>query len=147
MSLKLEKNQTGIAGEFYVAGELSWLGYNVTITFGHTKSVDLLIQKQHETFAIQVKSIQATKSICWTIDKTKVFNDHYYVLVNLHVNYPERKPAFFVLKGHEVKTMFTDTLKAGEKRTYLDYRRLKLLPEFENRWHIFGQATETEINN
>ena len=144
MSLKLEKNQTGIAGEFYVAGELSRLGYNVTITFGNTKSVDLLIQKEHETFAIQVKSIQATKSICWNIDKTKVFNDHYYILVNLHVDYPKRKPEFFVLKGNEVMTMFTDTPKAGEKRTYLDYRRLKLLHEFENRWHIFGQATQTE---
>jgi len=143
MSIKLEKNLTGIAGEFYVAGELSRLGYNVTVTFGNTKSVDLLIQKDHSVFAVQVKSIQATRSICWNIDKTKVFPDHYYVLVNLHVDHPERKPEFFILKGVEVISVFTDTPKAGEKRAYLDYKKLLEMPVYKDRWDIFGQPSET----
>ena len=142
MSIKLEKNQTGIAGEFYVAGELSRLGYNVTVTFGNTKSVDLLIQKDQAVFAIQVKAIQATKSICWNIDKTKVLAGHFYVLVNLHVDHPEMKPEFFVLTGDEVKTMFKDTPKAGEKRAYLDYKALLKLPAYKDRWDIFGHPSE-----
>lgn len=142
MSIKLEKNQTGIAGEFYVAGELSRLGYNVTVTFGNTKAVDLLIQKEQAVFAIQVKSIQATRSICWNIDKTKVFADHYYVLVNLHVDYPEKKPDFFVLTGKEVIFLFKDTPKAGEKRAYLDYKQLLKLPVYQDRWNIFGQPSQ-----
>ncbi|RFZ91221.1 hypothetical protein D0C36_20000 [Mucilaginibacter conchicola] len=142
MSVKLEKNQTGIAGEFYVAGELSRFGYNVTITFGNTKSVDLLIQKDNVVFAIQVKAIQATKSICWNIDKTKVFPNHYYVLVNLHVDHPERKPEFFVLTGNEVISLFKDTPKAGGKRAYLDYKHLLGLSVYKDRWEIFGRPSE-----
>lgn len=141
--MKLEKNQTGIAGEFYVAGELSRMGYNVTLTFGNTKAVDLLIQKEQLTYAIQVKSIQATKSLCWNIDKTKVLTDHYYVLVNLHVDHPEEKPEFFVLKGDEVLVLFCDTPKAGAKRAYLDYKKVKQLNIYKNRWTIFGQPSET----
>ncbi len=43
--LKLEKSQTGIASEFYVAGELSRRGYNITLTFENTKGIDLWVQK------------------------------------------------------------------------------------------------------
>lgn len=68
----LEKQQTGIACEYYVAGELSRMGYNVSLTFGNTKSIDLLVEKDDTTLAIQVKGIQRTKSICWNFDKTKV---------------------------------------------------------------------------
>ena len=145
MSLKLEKNQTGIAGEFYAAGELSRFGYNVTITFGNTKSVDLLIQKDQAVYAIQVKSIQASSSICWNIDKTKVFPDHYYVLINLHVDQPSRKPEFFILKGTEVIGMFKDTPKAGNKRAYLDYKKLLQIDGFQDRWEVFGQPSEVVL--
>lgn len=139
MTIKLEKSQTGIAGEFYVAGELSRLGYNVTVTFGNTKSIDLLIQKENKIFAVQVKSIQTTKSICWNVDKTKVKPEHYFVLVNLHVDIPDNKPEFFILSGNEVNTLFQDTKKAGEKRAYLDYNKVKGLRLYNNRWSIFGQ--------
>ena len=69
--MALEKSQTGIASEFYVAGELSRLGYDVTITFGNTKSIDLLVHKDDQVYAIQVKGIQQTKSICWNLNKTR----------------------------------------------------------------------------
>jgi len=143
MPIKLEKNQTGIAGEFYVAGELSRRGYNVTVTFGNTKSVDLLVQKDRAVFAIQVKTIQATKSICWNIDKTKVLGDHYYVLVNLHADHPEMKPEFFVLTGPEAITLFKDTPKAGNRRAYLDYKQLLKLTGYKDRWEVFGQPNQT----
>ncbi len=140
MTIKLEKNQTGIAGEFYVAGELSRLGFNVTLTFGNTKAIDLLVQKNNSVYSIQVKSIQSSRSICWNIDKTKVFSDHYYVLVNLHVDNPERKPDFFVLTGTEVLILFKNTPKEGEKRTYLDYLKLLESPQYKDRWDVFEQS-------
>lgn len=90
----LEKQQTGIASEYYVAGELSRLGYNVSLTFGNTKSIDLLIEKDDHTVAIQVKGIQRTKSICWNLDKTKVKPNILYILVNLHVDQINEKPEF-----------------------------------------------------
>jgi len=139
MSIKLEKSQTGIASEFYVAGELYRLGYNVTITFGNTKAIDLLIQKDLEVYKVQVKGIQTTKSICWNVDKTKVTGDLYFVLINLHVDQPKQKPEFFILTGNEVIELFKDTKSSGQKRTYLDYKKIKTLKIHQDRWQIFGQ--------
>ena len=140
--IKLEKNQTGIACEFYVAGELSRLGYNVTVTFGNTKSIDLLVSKNEETFAVQVKGIQSTASICWNLDKTKLQDKKIVmVLVNLHVDNPSAKPDFFVLTQPEALKLFKDTPKEGQKRTYLDYNTIKRLNIYESRWDVFEKQT------
>lgn len=137
--LKLEKSQTGIASEFYVAGELSRRGYNVTLTLGNTKAIDLLVQKGIDIFQIQVKGIQRTKSICWNIDKTKINDDIYYVLVNLHADQPAEKPEFFLLTGQDTRKLFKPTTKADEKWAYLDYGTLKKLSIYKDRWDVFGK--------
>ncbi len=132
--IKLERNQTGIASEFYAAGELSRLGYNVTLTFGNTKSIDLIIEKNGNAIPIQVKGIQKTKSICWNIDKTKVKSNIFYILVNLHVDNIDAKPEFFVLTSNEIYEYFKDSKKQGEKRAYLDYKQAKRVDGLENNW-------------
>ena len=132
--LKLQRTQTGIAAEYYVAGELSRLGYNVTFTFGNTKSIDLLIEKDDTIIAIQVKGIQRTKSICWNLDKTKVKANIFYVLVNLHIDTPSAKPEFFVLSSNEALELFTSPPKLGDKRAYLDYKKLKNLEIHQDKW-------------
>lgn len=133
--LKLQRTQTGIAAEYYVAGELSRLGYNVTFTFGNTKSIDLLIEKDDIIIAIQVKGIQRTKSICWNLDKTKVKINIFYVLVNLHVDIPSTKPDFFILTSDEALTLFKSSPKLGDKRAALDYSKLKKLKIYQNKWN------------
>lgn len=117
----LHKTQTGIASEYYVAGELSRMGFNVTFTFGNTKSIDLLVEKEDRLISIQVKGIQRTKSICWNLDKTKIRKGVVYVLVNLHIDNISAKPEFFILTSDETKELFKDSKKEGEKRAYLDY--------------------------
>lgn len=130
----LEKSQTGIASEFYVAGELSRLGYNVSLTCGNTKSIDLLIEKDGKAIPIQVKGIQKNKSLCWNLDKNKVKSEMFYILVNLHVDDITKKPEFFVLNASEVFNLFKDTPKCGNKRTYLDYKKAKKIVGLENAW-------------
>lgn len=132
--VKLLKTQTGIACEYYVAGELSRLGYNVTLTFGNTKSIDLLIEKDDKVIALQVKGIQKTQSICWNLDKRKIKENVFYVLVNLHVDNPKVKPEFFILTSSEARELFKNTPKEGENRTYLDYRTLKKLNGYQDCW-------------
>ncbi|MBG6234741.1 hypothetical protein IWX76_001309 [Pedobacter sp. CAN_A7] len=139
----LEKQQTGIACEYYVAGELSRLGYNVSLTFGNTKSIDLLIEKDDKTLAIQVKGIQRTKSICWNIDKTKIKPNIMYVLVNLHVDRIEDKPEFFILTSQEVLERFINSPKQGEKRTYLDYNRVRNDTTAKNNWLKIEKTLES----
>jgi len=140
----LEKQQTGIACEYYVAGELSRLGYNVSLTFGNTKSIDLLVEKDDATLAIQVKGIQRTKSICWNFDKTKVKPNIMYVLVNLHADKIDEKPEFFVLTSQEMIDNFRDTPSNGEKRTYLDYKRIKDNLQFKNNWQKIDAVLNTK---
>lgn len=53
----LHKNNTGISSEFLVAGELARRGFNVTMTFGNTKALDLLVEKEGKLISVQVKGI------------------------------------------------------------------------------------------
>lgn len=133
----LHKTQTGIASEFYVAGELSRMGFNVTFTFGNTKRIDLLVEKEEKLISIQMKGIQRTKSICWNMDKTKIRKGILYILVNLHVDNLLLKPDFFILSSDEALRLFKNSKKDGEKRSYLDYNQIKGNPKYENNWSIF----------
>lgn len=40
--MKVKKNNLGLAGEFMVAGKLLRMDYDVSVTFGLTKRVDVL---------------------------------------------------------------------------------------------------------
>jgi hypothetical protein len=83
----LHKTNTGIASEFLAAGELARRGFNVTLTFGNTKAIDLLIEKNGELIPIQVKGIQRTASICWNINLSKLVEENlFFILVNLHAD-------------------------------------------------------------
>ena len=91
----LNKTNSGIAAEFLVAGELARRGFNVTLTLGNTKSIDLLIEKNNKLIPVQVKGIQRRKSICWNISLSKLENDNMiYVLVNLNADTLE-SPEYF----------------------------------------------------
>lgn len=126
---KLSKNQSGISAEFFVAAELSRRGYNVTLTFGNTKSIDLLIEKDNSTIAIQVKGIQRKKSICWNIKRTSIRENLIYVFVNLNAD-TLVEPEYFILTNEEIK-IHLKTVKSG--RDYIDYNYLKRL-DFEDNW-------------
>lgn len=138
--MALSKNQSGLAAELYVAAELTRLEYDVTITFGNTKAIDLLVHRDDCVFAVQVKGIQETKSQCWNLDKTKFDGKNLImVLVNLHANDKEAKPEFFVLTHNDVHELFKDTPKKGNKRTYLRYSVVRDKNIFKNRWELFNK--------
>ena len=115
---KLEKNQTGIACEFLVAGELARRGFNVTMTFGNTKAIDLLVEKNNKLIAIQVKGIQRKKSICWNIKKSSLQEKVIYVLVNLCADNMDSPPEYFVLTSEDLDKHLK-TVDSG--RDYIDY--------------------------
>ncbi|MCR5861485.1 group I intron-associated PD-(D/E)XK endonuclease [Flavobacterium sp. J372] len=69
---KLHHSQTGIAAEFYAAGELARMGYNVTFTFGNTKSIDLLVEKENSIRAIQVKEFKGVNLYAGILIKQKL---------------------------------------------------------------------------
>jgi hypothetical protein len=131
MAELLHKTNTGIASEFLVAGELARRGYNVTLTFGNTKSIDLLIEKGGKIIPIQVKGMQRTKSICWNVNLSKLTDENLmFVLVNLHADETDKTPEYFVLTSGEVKQHFKPT---NSGRDYLDYNYI-LNQDFKDKW-------------
>lgn len=52
----LHKSNTAISSEFLAAGELARRGYNVTLTLGNTKAIDLLIEKEGKLIPIFLRS-------------------------------------------------------------------------------------------
>jgi len=140
MSELLHKSNTGIASELLAAGELGRRGFNVTLTFGNTKAIDLLVEKNGKLVPIQVKGIQRTASICWNINLSTLKNESLvFVLVNLHadsLNHPE----YFILTYDDVKANFKPT---KSNRDYLDYNLAKKLG-FQNRWEKISDLLPDE---
>lgn len=129
----LHKSNTGIASEFLVAGELARRGFNVTMTFGNTKAIDLLLEKNGKLIPVQVKGMQRKASICWNISLSKLQNQSViYVLVNLNAD-TLQPPEYFILTEDEVKQNFKPT-KSG--RDYLDYN-LAVRLDFMDKWDKF----------
>lgn len=99
------------------------------MTFGNTKAIDLIVERESRLIPIQVKGIQRTKSICWNISRSSVQDHVMYVFVNLNAD-TYGAPEFFILTGAEVKTHLKDT-KSG--RDYIDHSVMKRL-SCQDKW-------------
>jgi hypothetical protein len=132
---KVDKNQTGLSSEFFVAAELFRRQWDVTISFGSTKKFDLLAFKNGYTIAIQVKGMYAKKAGNWNINKEKINpNDKMFIIfVNLHSDQIDTSPEYFILTPLEALEYIVDENKLGNpvKQNYLPYSRLKA---FKNNW-------------
>jgi hypothetical protein len=136
----LHKTNTGISSEFFVAAELARRGYNVTLTLGNTKAIDLLVEKEGKLIPLQVKGIQRRASICWNISLAKIEGHSlFYILVNLNADTLEA-PEYFVLTETEVKAHFKAT---NSGRDYLDYNLAKKLG-MQDQWQKLGQPIMLE---
>jgi len=79
---KRQSGNTNLASEFYVASQLFRLGYEVTITLGHTKEIDLIVinPTNGKTITIDVKGLKNKSN--WPLTPQLKRKDHFYVLVN-----------------------------------------------------------------
>src|SRR5262245_58084607 len=101
---KLSTQLSGIAGEYFVAAELSRKGYIAAVTLRNTRVVDSLVSRPGGTKSstIQVKTIQSGR-VQWLLDKsdeTPKGENHYYVFVAL--NGRDGEPEYHVVPGDHV---------------------------------------------
>lgn len=95
----MDKNKTNLAGEFFVAAELSKRGFIVALTLGNAKEVDILIRTSNDkNIAVQVKALK--KLDCFDLAVDKVKNEIIYVFVSL--NNIGQIPDFYILKGSDL---------------------------------------------
>jgi hypothetical protein len=101
MKTKYELNTvlSGVAGEYYVAAELSKRGYLASITLRNTKGVDVLCSNEDasKSVGIQVKTNKGSNR-SWLMNQKaeNYFADNlFYVFVNL--NNGEKHPDYFIV--------------------------------------------------
>ncbi|CAD0218299.1 hypothetical protein [Chryseobacterium sp. JV274] len=97
---EIQRNSTGLSGEYFVAAELLRRGFSVGITMGNAKAIDILAEKDDKKFVIQVKAIYKRKNNGWPIMKERINLNHYYIFVNLNADQMSA-PDFYIATGQE----------------------------------------------
>jgi hypothetical protein len=147
--MKLSKGKTGVAGEYFVAGELTKRGYVASITLRNTKGIDILVSSEDgsTTRAIQVKS-STGKNKAWIVSQKaeNEFNDNlFYIFVNLkesneRADYyvvPSKVVADYVRKSHAA--WLSSPSKSGKPRKDTSMRKFEdSNQEYLEKWDLLA---------
>lgn len=100
--IKVENQLTGISGEFFVAAELAKRNFQVALTLGNAKGIDLFATNQltEKTFEIEVKTLRK-KPNCFTLNTKRLKKEKIFIFV--YLNGKEISPDFFIVKGEELQ--------------------------------------------
>jgi hypothetical protein len=101
---KLRANLAGVAGEYFVAAELSRRGWICSITLRNTPDVDILVTNQNasRSATIQCKTNQSGRKV-WQLRKRcedLSSENHFYVFVNLGT--VEELPTYHIVPSQVV---------------------------------------------
>lgn len=103
---KLNKQLSGVAGEYYVAAELSRNGYLAAVTLRNSDGIDILASdiEGKNQIAIQVKTTQGKYK--WILNKkieneANESNNKYFVFVSLPDN-KQLKPEYSIIKASDL---------------------------------------------
>ena len=146
---KLTSVLSGVAGEYYVAAELTAKGYIASITLRNTKGVDILCSNSDATksVAIQVKTNRRSARD-WVLNQKaeNYFADNlFYVFVNLHEG--ARPPEYFIVPSKTVakhtrethKQFLTTPGRQGQAHNDNTMRKFSDTEEkYLNRWDLLS---------
>lgn len=151
----MKKGIVGVAGEYFVAAELSQMGIVATLTLKNTPCIDILATNlETGKFAnIQVKTMSIENCQGWRLsDKDELPSDiknHFYVMVNLKG--PGNIPEYYIIPQRDLaKNLFNDhreylkskpNNKDTAMRVFDPYRREKqrlFSEKYKNNWALLG---------
>ena len=149
LASKIPAILAGVAGEYFVAAELSRRGWIASISLRNTRGIDILVTNKQasRSITIQCKTSQK-KDKKWILnEKSETFfsDDHFYVFVGLG-DYSER-PNFHIVPSKDVADQVRQSRRlwlntpgrAGRQhadnsmRNFSDYDDLYL-----ERWELLG---------
>ncbi|NJN55015.1 MAG: hypothetical protein HC804_09810 [Anaerolineae bacterium] len=131
---RVDGQVTGLAGEFFVAGELLKRNLQTSITFGNAKAIDIFAYSESSdiTYTVQVKALRSKNF--FPISRSAIKHNHIYVFVIL--NKPDVAVDYFIIQG--------ETLANGESELskYLDDPKFpgvnwRSLEPFRNNRQVF----------
>lgn len=153
---RLDPGLSGVAGEYFVAAELSRRGYIACITLKNTRGVDLLVSNRlgQKAVGVQVKTNQGGGKE-WLLtqrDETIANPNLFYAFVNLN---RQGKPEYHVVPSPVVAQFISrDHLEwlAGVKknggarkdtpmRTFRDREG-----KYKDAWHLLGLQADTDCS-
>ena len=113
----------GIAGEYFVAGELSRRGYIASITLRNTANIDILASNGEKTINIQVKTMRRSVANGWAmgnipLEPKKEWKNTFYVFVELPVNLNEKINYYIIPKNilnKKVEANFQKVIKTPRR--------------------------------
>lgn len=140
MKYSLDKNNTHLAGEYFVAAELYRRGYSVALTIGNAKAIDLFAEMEGHTLNIQVKAIRNKKSICWTINEADIKDNIIYIFVCL--NDPGISPDYYICTSIEAR----EKVKQYSTRGSIDLSTLRT-SQYQERWDKIVNVLVYENSN
>ncbi|MDP1660275.1 MAG: hypothetical protein Q8L55_00020 [Phycisphaerales bacterium] len=149
---KLSKWLSGVAGEYFVAAELSRRGYIAAVTMRNTRGLDLLVSRpgSKRALTLQVKTIQSGNSE-WLLskpDEESKGDAHFYAFVALN---RLGDPEYFLVSGKRVAKECTDrhiayitgTKKDGTPRKDTTMRTFCPRPQDKGAWESLAVAMKS----
>ena len=145
---KISKGLSGVAGEYFVAGELSRRGYIASITLRNTRGVDILVSGRDaaRSAGIQVKTNHGSSKGWVLTEKAETLEEEglFYVFVNLngagapsyHV-VPSAVVADYVRTDH--RAWLSEPGRNGQKRRDSNIRKFWDRGDaWKDRWDVLG---------
>jgi hypothetical protein len=147
----LSNIQTGVAGEYFVAAELSRRGVVATLTLRNTRGIDILASNADATksVGIQVKTSQGNRPVWLMNAKAEVdlAENLFYVFVSLPT---KGEPLFYVVPRATVAQFVRDDHskwlatpgREGQQHGPSNMRKFKDADgKFKDRWDLLGLAS------
>jgi hypothetical protein len=130
--------KSGLAGELFVAAELLKREYQVSLTLGNAKSVDLFVQKHAKSPAVTVQVKTLRSSNCYLIGVRDVNPEQIYVFVLLHK--PGEPVEYFILHGqHMIDHPQELWGEDGGVSAFAGITMGRIRP-FKDKWEVFEEA-------
>ena len=126
-----DKNSTSLASEFYVASILWRLGFEVSITMGHTKEIDLFARKGSSYAVIDVKGARQPPFL---IQTRETYGDHsFYIFVLWQRSFENvnKTPRCFIVPAVDIPKVWSDIPVWGNQSKAV---KLKELNDYESKW-------------
>jgi len=136
--IRRDGQKSGLAGELFVAAELLKREWQVSLTMGNAKSIDLFVQKHDMSRAVTVQVKTLRSSNCYPIGVQDVNTEQIYVFVLLHK--PGEAVEYFILPGQHM----TDHPQElwGEDGGQSDFAGITIgrIRPFKDNWEVFDDA-------
>lgn len=147
--MKIPSLLAGVAGEYFVAAELSRRGHIASISLRNTRGIDILATNQEasRSITIQCKTNQFARKAWILNEKSEVFfsDDHFYIFVAL--GGVRERPSYYVVPSSVVsehtkithRTWLQTPGRTGQKHVDTPMRKFSdPNDQYREKWELLG---------